>query len=140
MTLTREIVERIIAHGRAEAPREACGYIAGLAGSAKLLIPMRNVAASPDRYAFDPAEQFAALRKARAEGLDLVAVYHSHPVTPARMSEEDVKLANDTGVVYLVYSLADGELRAFRVSRDRVVSEENVEVAAARPGESATPI
>ena len=73
---------------------------------------------------------FAAARQARAAGLDLIGVYHSHPATPPRMSQEDIRLANDSSVVYLIYSLAQEELKGFRVSRDKTVSETIVEVAA----------
>jgi len=124
------LLDRIIAQAAAEAPNEACGYLAGSGGEASLAIPMRNADASPEHYSFDPAEQFAAVKQARTSGLDLIAVYHSHPATPARMSEEDIRLANDTTVVYLIYSIAQGTLKGFRVSRDKVVSEVPVEVAA----------
>ena len=134
MKLTPQMVEQIIAQARAEAPNEACGYVAGCGEQAELLIPMRNVDASAEHYSFDPKEQFAAVRQARAAGLDLIAVYHSHPATPPRMSQEDIRLANDSSVVYLIYSLAEQRLRGFRVSRDKVVSETNVEVTAAVSG------
>ncbi len=128
MKLTQEIVDRIAAQARAEVPNEACGYLAGCEDKARLVLPMRNVDASPEHYSLDPKEQFAAVKAARAAGLDLIAVYHSHPATPARMSREDIRLASDPGVVYLIYSLAPEGLKGFRVSRDRVVSEVPVEV------------
>jgi proteasome lid subunit RPN8/RPN11 len=130
MTLSRALLERIIAQARVEAPNEACGYLAGTDGRAELAIPMRNVDASPEHYSFDPKEQFAAVKQAREAGLDLIAVYHSHPATPARMSEEDVRLANDTAVVYLIYSLVEGVVKGFRVTREKTVSEVPVEIAA----------
>jgi proteasome lid subunit RPN8/RPN11 len=128
MTLTSRILARIVEQARAEAPNEACGYLAGTGDRAKVAIPMRNVDASPEHYSFDPRQQFSAAREARAAGLDLIAVYHSHPATPARMSAEDIRLANDTTTVYLIYSLAEDNLKGFRVSRDKVVSDVPVEV------------
>ncbi len=132
MTLTQGMVDQIAAQARAEAPNEACGYVVGTGGHAELLIPMRNVDASPEHFSFDPREQFAAVKQARTAGLDLIAVYHSHPATPARMSQEDIRLANDTSVVYLIYSLVDDRLKGFRVGRDKVVSETAVEIAVGR--------
>jgi proteasome lid subunit RPN8/RPN11 len=128
MKLPAGILAGIMHQARAEAPNEACGYIAGAGDSAKLAIPMRNVDSSPEHYSFDPREQFEAAKLARASGLDLVAVYHSHPATPARMSEEDIRLANDSSMVYLIYSLAQDRIRGFRVSREKVVDEVPVEV------------
>ena len=85
---------------------------------------MTNVDASAEHFSFDPKEQFAAVKAARAEELDLVANYHSHPETPARMSTEDLRLANDSSIVYLIYSVADSTLKAFTVDGSRTVTEE----------------
>jgi [CysO sulfur-carrier protein]-S-L-cysteine hydrolase len=128
--ISRAILDQIIRQARAEAPNEACGYLAGSGESAKFAIPMRNTDASPEHYSFDPREQFAAVKRARAEGLDLVAVYHSHPATPARMSQEDIRLANDTSVLYLIYSMVEDRLKGFRVDRQKTVVDVPVEIAA----------
>ncbi len=45
----------------------------------------------------------------RAAGLKMLAIYHSHPLTPARLSEEDQRLALTPDVAYLVLSLKDAE-------------------------------
>lgn len=101
----------------AESPVEACGYLAGVDGEARLLIPMTNVDHSPEHFSFAPEEQFGALKQARNAGLRLIAVFHSHPATPARMSAEDIRLANDPGMVYLIVSLMEAEpvVRGFRM-------------------------
>jgi len=109
-------------------PNEACGYLAGRDGCGKLVIPMRNVDESPEHYSFDPADQFGAVKKAREAGLDLIAVYHSHPASPARMSAEDIRLAYDTSIFYLIYSLLTQELKAFRVDGEKEVTEVQAEI------------
>ena len=73
-------------------------------------------------------EQFAAVKKARDAGLRLLSVYHSHPETPARMSDEDIRLANDTGTVYLIYSVSDDQVKGFTIDRDKDVSPFPVEI------------
>ncbi len=113
--LPRSLVEAIAAQGRREAPLEACGYCAGVDGEVRELLPLRNADQSPEHFSFDPRDQFASLKTARQKGLQLVAVYHSHPVTPPRMSAEDIRLANDPSMVYLIYSIAMNELRGFAV-------------------------
>jgi len=37
------------------------------------------------------------------------AIYHSHPVTPARVSKEDIRLALTRGVVYVIFSLQNAD-------------------------------
>ena len=58
----------------------------------------------------------------------MLAVYHSHPESPARPSEEDIRLALTPGVSYVIVSLQDpGQpvIRSFRIS-DGVVTLEEV--------------
>lgn len=78
---------------------------------------LKNVDASPEHFSFAPAEQFAAVRQMRAAGVRLRAVYHSHPATPARPSIEDIRLANDPALSYVIVSLAGElpEVKSFRI-------------------------
>ena len=83
--------------------------------------------ACPEHFSLDPREQFTAVKDMRAEGLEMLAVYHSHPSTPARMSEEDLRLAVMPGLIYVIVSLANPaqpDLRSFKVVDGRPVEEE----------------
>ena len=124
------ILEKIKAQGRAEAPNEACGYLAGVDSEVQEIIPMKNADESPTHFSFDPEEQFAALQKATARGVDLFSVYHSHPATPPRMSEEDIRLAYDTSITYLIYSMLTDEIKAFQINTEKQVSETTVKIIA----------
>ena len=127
--ITKEILEQIIRHGREEAPIEACGYLAGTNGEAVQSYRLRNIDRSPEHFSFDPAEQFEALKKARAENLRLIAVYHSHPASPARPSEEDIKLAYDPDIHYIIVSLLNEppDVKSF-IIRNGKAEKEDVEV------------
>jgi proteasome lid subunit RPN8/RPN11 len=116
------IIDEIKAQAENEAPDEACGYLAGKGNRVSFRIQMTNIDHSPEHYTLDPKEQFAAIEKAREKGQDLIAVYHSHPATPARMSEEDIRLAFDTEIVYLIMSLSDETTKAFKVNAEKEVS------------------
>ena len=127
------IHDEIVQQAEAELPNECCGYLGGTQEEAVTVtrrFPMTNVDASPEHFSFDPAEQFAAVKAARADGLELVANYHSHPETPARMSDEDIRLANDTRIIYLIYSVSEGMLKAFSVDSSRNVTQEELTVTA----------
>jgi proteasome lid subunit RPN8/RPN11 len=129
MRITQAVSDEIVAHAKAEAPIEACGYIGALDGIATETIRLTNADHSPEHFSFDPAEQFAAVRKLRKAGLQLHAVYHSHPASPARPSQEDIRLAFDPAIYYVIVSLALAvpDLRAFFI-RNGVVTSEQVEV------------
>ncbi len=125
MKISREIVEQIFAQGRREAPNEACGYLAGNDGTAVKAMALTNVDHSPEHFSLDPKEQFAAVRQLRAEGLAILGVYHTHPETPARPSAEDIRLAYDPAVLYVIASLQQGgrDIRAFRIRQGEVTDE-----------------
>ncbi len=86
---------------------EACGILAGRDGVAYKLYEMTNVEASADHFMMAPQEQFAAVKDMRSESLEMLAIYHSHPETPARLSDEDVRLGLTPGVVHMIVSLQD---------------------------------
>ncbi len=132
MKITRETVDEIIAHGWAEAPLEACGYLAAKDGIICRSIAMRNVDASPVHSAMDPAEQFAAVRNCRTEGFSIRAVYHSHPETDAYPSAEDIRLAYDPGLSYVIVSLAGNHptVHSFTITGESV-SQEHLEIIGA---------
>lgn len=117
LQIKEEIVRALIAHGRREEPNEACGYLAAGNGVVCRNFELTNIDAAPDHYRMDPAEQFAVMRQIREEGLQLVAAYHSHPETPARPSVEDLRLANDPNIIYVIVSMMAGvePIRAFNI-------------------------
>jgi [CysO sulfur-carrier protein]-S-L-cysteine hydrolase len=109
----------IIDHARREAPRECCGIIAGRDGTPVRLYPTRNIAQGNTLYEIDPAELIELeFREMPAQQTELVAIYHSHPVSPAYPSATDIRLAFWPEAIYLICSLADPELpviRGFRI-------------------------
>lgn len=125
MKIPRSIMEAIMAQAEEAVPIEACGYLAGNDGEVVRHIPMTNADQSEVHFTFAPEEQFQAIKAARQQGLQLMAVYHSHPATPARPSEEDIRLAYDPDIIYVIISLADEgrELKAFRIKGGRVTPE-----------------
>ncbi len=126
--IKREIFEGLIKHAQNDLPLEACGYLGEKNGIITEMILLRNVDMSGIHFTFEPAEQFDAIRVLRDKGLKVAAVYHSHPLTPARPSEEDIRLAYDPNVSYVIISLKDEnpEIRSFKIKKNRVTVEELV--------------
>ena len=131
MKLACEARDEIIEHAREVAPIEACGYLAEKDGVVKRVFRLTNADASPVHYTLVPAEQFAAVREMRKSGHELRAIYHSHPANPARMSEEDIRLAFECGLSYVIVSLAGEEpvVNSFTIA-DGVASEEEIKMVA----------
>ena len=127
LQLTRSMYNEIIEHAQSIAPIESCGYLAGKNGVAEVFYKMTNVDQSPEHFSFDPKEQFQVVKDARQKGLSLIAVYHSHPETPARLSDEDIRLFNDPDPVYIIVSLKDEvpDMKGYHV---RKPSSDEVEI------------
>ena len=91
---------------------------------------MTNIDHSPEHFSFDPAEQFKVLREARKEGLEIIANYHSHPATPARPSVEDIRLAFDPQISYVIVSLSSDipVVKSFLI-RNGVVEKEEIQIS-----------
>ena len=132
LKLEKEFVEGMIAHALEEDPNECCGIIAGRDGQAFKLYRITNTVKSPYRYLMDPLEQMRADRDAEDHGWQFAAFYHSHTHTRAYPSPTDVRMAVDSGwldVYYVLVSLMDKaapDVRAFRISADSTVLEEEV--------------
>lgn len=126
MKIKKDIIEKIISHAKKDAPIEACGYLAGKDGVLSRHYELTNIDKSEEHFAFDPKEQFKPVKDARALGLEVSAVYHSHPETPARPSAEDIKLAYDPNYSYVIVSLANGQedVKSFKIINSKAEPEE----------------
>jgi len=126
ISIKRDVYDQIVAHAKADLPNEACGYLAGLDGIVTLGYQLTNIDHSPEHFSFDPAEQFKTVKDARGKGLQILANYHSHPETPSRPSQEDIRLAFDPNILYFIISLAQQEpvVKAFQIINGTVTIEE----------------
>lgn len=123
--LPAEVLEQIRSQARAGAPIEQCGLLVGIPEERRIVaqIAMVNLDASEDHFTMDPREQFRATKSLRGTGREIVGSWHSHPFSPARLSDEDLALAVDETALYAVVSLMEpGEapLRLHRVRQGRV--------------------
>ena len=118
--------DELIAHAREEAPNECCGYARLDDGRVDQVFRGQNTRLSPYGFNLDGPSLLAA-NELDADGHG-VAVYHSHPRSPAEPSEQDKNLAQYPHWIYLIVSL-DGEphVRAWRIVDGRV-EEEALEV------------
>ena len=149
LTLSQETYDAIVAHAKRDHPDEACGVVAGPAGSdrAERMVEMVNAAGSPTFYEFDSTELLALYKDMDARDEEPVVVYHSHTATEAYPSRTDVGLASEPNAHYVLVSTrdcfdeaggnSDGpvEFRSYRII-DGVVTEEEVTITT---GEKSTP-
>jgi proteasome lid subunit RPN8/RPN11 len=113
-------------------PLESCGLLLGreVPGGREVTAVRQarnlNTARAHDRYELDPEDFLAADLAARAAGLEVVGVWHTHPDHPARPSETDLAAAWP-GWSYLILAVQAGQvaaLRAWRLAGEAFVEEE----------------
>jgi proteasome lid subunit RPN8/RPN11 len=127
MQIERKHLSDIISYARDEAPREACGILAGRNGRVLRIYRTRNADRSPTSYRLDPDQQFRVFKDIEDRGLELLGIYHSHPSSPAVPSDRDVEQAYYPEVSYVLISLADpaeAQIRAFRITAEGVTEED----------------
>lgn len=123
LVVPRSVAEELLAHARAELPNEACGLLSGslASGRATQFHPARNAEASPLRYNVHPEDLVRITFAIEDAGEELVAIFHSHTLSPAVPSATDLRAAMYPDPFYLLASLADpdaspeGALRAWRI-------------------------
>ena len=135
LQISQALVANLLAHARADHPDEACGVIAGPAGSDNptRFIPMVNAARSPTFYEFDSTDLLKLYRELDSNDEDPVVIYHSHTSTEAYPSRTDIAYASEPSAHYVLVSTRetgtqDGpyELRSFRIVDGEVTEEEIV--------------
>ena len=124
MVIAAELLERVIAHARHDAPNECCGLVATRDGRAVSIHEAQNTAASPFRFEVDGMELYREMTAIEGRGEELGAIYHSHTRSAPYPSQTDVNFAAGwPGVEWLIVGLGgDGEpeVRSYRIDDGRI--------------------
>jgi proteasome lid subunit RPN8/RPN11 len=125
LRLDATALEPILRHCQEAYPLECCGLLVGTAeGELRVALEAPRAAnleteRPADRYTLDPNAFVEADRDARARGLDVVGIYHSHPDHPSRPSTLDLERAWE-GYSYLIVEVTRGGVASYQswVKRD----------------------
>lgn len=95
LTIPDLLLKEMIEHARREQPNECCGLLAGQiadgVGTVTARFAIGNDAASTSEYETNPRDMFNAFRAMRNDSLELLAVYHSHPMSEPVPSRHDIE-------------------------------------------------
>lgn len=115
----------------ANSPYEACGVLVGLIErgemdtvTVKHTVPIKNSNRTERSFELDPAEFYKAWTCAQDTGLDIVGIYHTHPLSPARPSTWDMEYMQQEQNIWVIAG-ADG-IFAYRWTDDMVQDVEIV--------------
>lgn len=129
----KEQVDKIVEYCKQGLPNESCGLIAGVVmGEDKVITSiylLKNIDESSEHFSMDVNEQFKAIADIRKNGWELIGNFHSHPNTPSRPSQEDIRLAFDPNLSYMILSLQSKEqpvLNSFLIKNSKVSKQEYI--------------
>jgi len=120
--ISKKFFNEMISHCRENYPNEACGILAGKNKEVSKIYKMTNIEKSPVSYEFDSTEHIKTIKDMRENGLSMVAIFHSHPSSPAYPSSKDVNLASYDAAVYVIVSLIEKEpvVKGFSIKEEDI--------------------
>ncbi|MEM8862073.1 MAG: M67 family metallopeptidase [Chloroflexota bacterium] len=101
----KSIFRKVNKHLCSVFPEEGCGFLAGSGNQASKYYPIENMLHSPTAYQMRPEELIAALFDIEDQGLDILAIVHSHPKSPPIPSATDLNEATWKSLAYLIVSI-----------------------------------
>ena len=115
LKLSRDLLEDLLEEARRSLPNECCGLLGGQGREVTRILPATNALASPVAYEIPPRELFELFRRLRAQKLELVGIYHSHPAGENAPSARDRERAYYPEVAYVILSPNAAQPRPLRV-------------------------
>jgi proteasome lid subunit RPN8/RPN11 len=97
------LVPYVLIHAEAEAPRECCGVVVREAGDGLVYIACRNIASEKNQFVIDPEDYVRA-----ADAGEIVAIAHSHVLTPPQPTEADRTEIERSGLPWLIVNYPTG--------------------------------
>jgi [CysO sulfur-carrier protein]-S-L-cysteine hydrolase len=133
ITLTPLQIEELIKIAKDALPNECCAFLLGERnddGKAAIILRMRNIDESPVSFSIDPAELLNAYTLAETKGMEITAIFHSHPAK-ASPSSTDIKYMQINPVAWVIYSTTENEIRSF-VYENEDIQEIGIKTIAAK--------
>ena len=127
ISLTAGQIEELVSIAKDVLPKESCALLLGENNAVVEVLPMRNVDESPVTFSIESTDLVDAYNLAESKGLQVIAIFHSHPAQPSP-SSSDIKFMEINPVVWLIYSTTEWRLKAYVY--DDYVKEVTIKITA----------
>jgi proteasome lid subunit RPN8/RPN11 len=134
ISIAAQLIDQITKAAQEAYPNECCGLLAGMGNldGAVSITQVRTSAnlakgSTQDHFEVDPKVHFDLIRELEGTNEQIIGHYHSHPNHPARPSEEDLKMAFEPKLLWLIVGLDEShiyEVTVHRISNDTMVFQE----------------
>ncbi len=122
LEVEKSLWRAMIAQAEETLPEECCGLAAGRDGVITEIIAVENALHSPIEFRMEPGAQIREMVRLEKQGLEVLAIYHSHPKGPEFPSATDVKKSMYPESYSIILSRKNQKWsgRGFRISGEEV--------------------
>jgi proteasome lid subunit RPN8/RPN11 len=131
ISLTAAQIRQLIGIAKDALPNESCAFLLGHNDKVVKILPMRNIDESPVTFSIEPTELLHAYNLAESKGMQVIAIFHSHPAKPWP-SSTDIKFMEINPVVWVIYSTTESQLKAFVYDDDEFIKEIDITISGIR--------
>jgi proteasome lid subunit RPN8/RPN11 len=131
ISLTAAQIRQLVGIAKDALPNESCAFLLGHNDKVAKILPMRNIDESPVTFSIEPSELLHAYNLAESKGMQVIAIFHSHPAKPWP-SSTDIKFMEINPVVWVIYSTTDSQLKAFVYDDDELIKEIDITITGVR--------
>jgi proteasome lid subunit RPN8/RPN11 len=117
ISLTAGQIRELVSIAKDVLPDESCALLLGEKNTVVEILPMRNVDNCPVTFSIESTELLQAYNLAESKGLQVIAIFHSHPANPSP-SNTDLKFMEINPVIWLIYSTTEWRLKAYVYDND----------------------
>ena len=125
--LTAAQLTKLVEVAKDALPNESCAFLLGHNDRVAKILPMRNIDESPITFSIEPTELIYAYNLAESKGMDVIAIFHSHPAK-AWPSSTDMKFMEINPVIWVIYSTTQNQLKAFVYDDDDFIKEIDIRI------------
>ena len=109
-------------HAKTHEPNESCALLIGKKVNEKDIVEevilLENIDESPVSFTPSDEQYIQAHTKASENGMDVVAIFHSHPNSEAFPSNKDKQYMKNYPVVWIIFSGVKNNFKAFELEND----------------------
>ncbi len=117
LVLSKNHVAILKRHARQNEPNESCAILFGRNEDRKFSISdiflTRNASPSPVNFTISNEELIKAYQESEKKSLEVIAIFHSHPDSPAYPSLTDKEYMEINPVPWIIYSNINDEFKAY---------------------------
>ena len=105
-------------HAENEKPNESCAILFGKDDIVSDIFLTKNIEESPVNFTISNEQLIEGYKIAEDKKMDVIGIFHSHPNSEAYPSNTDKKFMQSNPVVWIIYSGANKDFKAYFLESD----------------------